>query len=328
MKKATLLVSMGTLLAISGCTNHSEQVAQKSTPGVVQAAPPVVPTAPAASRQLPADSASQSGLLTPHPSAGQRVDEGYLLSSDQNFAVGLQLVTGTGEFFMMKLAIANQTTAPVVFNVSDVSMNAVGREVTVFPRTRVSVMNIPNAGDFMKIIHSNYWDDSTVLAPNSQEEHLLLAACGKGCPMPVTVHVAVGGQTYDFVFGDASNAQSSGTASAAPTATTPASAWLKQPVGPSSGQILDSLNIDDVTDRCGQADSTNIGVVSFQTYSNTFNTGPVEGKRFRSVHIEYDSDGRIKDADALPYGSNHSVNIGKWQLPEVMPCLLHGGVAK
>jgi hypothetical protein len=328
MNRTAQLGVIGILLTVVGCSKQSQiqPAATNTNPSVVQAAAPVVHTAPVPPPQPVAATAPQSGMLTPHPSAGQRIDEGYLLSSDQNFAVGVQLVTGTGEFFMMKLAIANQTSAPVVFNVSDVSMNAVGREVTVFPRTPVSVMNIPNAADFMKILHSNYWDDSTVLAPNSQEEHILLAACGTGCPTRVAVRVAVGGQSYDFEFGDARNAQSLGSASAAPRAEVLSSASTPEPNGPSVGQIMASLNVDDITDRCGYV-KANIGPgIAFVTYSNDFNTGPVVGTQFRSVHIEVGEG--IKNAWATPYGSNHEVSVTNLQLAQVMPCLLNGGVAK
>jgi len=98
--------------------------------------------------------------------------------------------------------------------------------------------------------------------------------------------------------------------------------------------VLDSLNIDDVIDRCGQPDNTvTPSLEPYLTYSNAFNTGPVAGKEFSTVdiffkgttqgtHIDY------PQVDGIPYGSHHSRPIGKDQLPEVLPCLLKGGIAK
>ena len=102
----------------------------------------------------------------------------------------------------------------------------------------------------------------------------------------------------------------------------------------SAATILDSLNIDDVIDRCGQPDNTvTPSLEPYLTYSNAFNTGPVMGKEFSTVdiffrgttqgtHIDY------PQVDATPYGSHHSRPISKNQLTEVLPCLLKGGIAK
>lgn len=206
MNKTAKLAFVGILLMVSGCSKQSQvqPAATSREPSVVQAAASAVPTAP----QPPAGT-SQLGLLTPHPSAGQHLDDrDYLISSDQNYTVGAQIVSGTGEMLFTRLAIKNQTSSPVFFDVKDVTIDAVGREVAAVPRATLAMMvggNSDTQAVFKKLL-SDYWDDRSMLAPNSQEEHFLLAVCGKGCPMPVTVQVIVGGQTYDFAFGDASNA--------------------------------------------------------------------------------------------------------------------------
>ena len=212
MKKARLFGLLGILCLLAGCKQKSpsQPAATGSKPSVVQDAAPAASTASATTPQPDAG----TGLLTPHPSASQRVDDrSYLVSSDQNFTVGAQIVTGTGEMLFTRLAVTNQTASPVVFDVKDVTVDAPGRKIAIVPRTTLATMVGGNPGtqDVVNRLRSDYWDDSTALAPNSQEEHFLLALCGKGCPMPVTFHVAVGGQSYDFAFGDASNAQASTT---------------------------------------------------------------------------------------------------------------------
>jgi Carboxypeptidase regulatory-like domain len=96
-----------------------------------------------------------------------------------------------------------------------------------------------------------------------------------------------------------------------------------------NSRILDSLTIDAVTDRCGPPDGERIGLASFLTYSNAFNTGPVEATKYGSVtiHFEYNQHGPV-DAEATPHGSYHSATISRYELVKVMPCLLNGGVAQ
>ena len=93
--------------------------------------------------------------------------------------------------------------------------------------------------------------------------------------------------------------------------------------------ILSSLTIDDVTDRCGHPDESRIGLESFLTYSNAFNTGPVVGTKFSTVDLFFGSSAHIdeREVDGVPYGSHHAVRIDEDELPQVMPCLLSGGVA-
>lgn len=312
MKNAILLVLMGTLLMIPGCTNRTQQAAQQSTPGDVQA--PAAPTAPSTSPHPAADTASQSGLLTPHPSAGQRVDEGYLFSSDQNVAVGVQLITGTGDILMMKLAIANRAATPVVFSVKDVKMSAVGWDAQFLPRAAIASTYIPNATDFRNALLNNYWDDTSVLAPNSQEEHVLLAVCGKRCPMPVTVHVGVEGQTYDFVFGDASNTEVSGSASAEVLLLAP-----PEPSTQSAARAIHGLKLTDPLDRCRQPDAKAIGSTSYFVYWISSINADVELK-FRGSYLGDEQ--HFITAVARRRGSNYAWTLGPDELARVMPCLL------
>ena len=94
--------------------------------------------------------------------------------------------------------------------------------------------------------------------------------------------------------------------------------------------ILDSLTADDVIDRCGQPDSSSIGLESLLTYSNALNTGPVVGTKFSTVHLFFNASAHIDEGevDGVPYGSHHPVPISEAELPKVMPCLLKGGAAK
>lgn len=320
-------------LMVSGCSKPSQvqPAATSSTPKVVQAAAPAVAEAPRSAT----DTASKSGLLTPHPSAGQHVDDrDYLISSDQDYTVGAQIVTGSGEMLFTRLSVQNQTASPAFFDLKDVTINAVGREVVVVPRTTLAMMVGGNSDTqaVVKKLLRDYWENRIVLAPGTEEEHFLLAVCGKGCPMPVTVHVAVGGQTYDFVFGDAS--KGSGITGEAPKADVTSSVSTQQTSGPSIDQIMDSLNIDDVTDRCGQPDNAVApSLEPYLTYSNAFNTGPMVGKEFSTVDIFFRSTTKgthidYPQVDGIPYGSNHSRPISKNKLPDVLPCLLKGGIAK
>src|SRR5271168_2342585 len=141
MKKAGQFALLGILLVVAGCSKQSqvEPTAASSTPPVAQAGP-AAPEAP----QPAADAASQSGSLTPHPSAGQHVGDidgsDYLISSDQNFTVGAQIVTGTGEVLFARLAVKNQTASPIVFDVKDVTIDAPGRKIVVVPRATLAIM--------------------------------------------------------------------------------------------------------------------------------------------------------------------------------------------
>jgi hypothetical protein len=99
---------------------------------------------------------------------------------------------------------------------------------------------------------------------------------------------------------------------------------------PSDMQIIDSLDIDDVAERCGKPDDKQIGLVSYYAYSNAFNTGPVVGDAYSRVVIWFrGSDVKLWKVEAYPHGSNHSRPIDKYfQLPKVLPCLLKGGIAR
>jgi hypothetical protein len=209
MNRITQLLFVVIALMVSGCSKQSQvQSATTSKPSAVQAAAPAVPGAP----QPATDTASKSGLLTPQPSAGQHVDDrAYLISSDQNYTVGAQIVTGSGEMLFTRLAVKNQTASPAFVDLKDVTIDAPGRKVVVVRRETLATMLGSNSGTqgVLKKLLSDYWDNRTVLPPGSQGEHFLLAVCGKGCPMPVSVHVAVGGQPHDFTFGDVSNAPAS-----------------------------------------------------------------------------------------------------------------------
>jgi TonB family protein len=239
MNRTTRILFVAIVLMVSGCSNQSQVQATdtSSTPKVVQAA--AVSTAGPIAPQPTPETTSKSGLLTPHPSAGQHVDDrDYLISSDQNYTVGAQIVTGSGEMLFTRLAIKNQTASPAFFDLNDVTIDAPGRKVMAVPRETLAIMlgSNPDTQSVLKKLLSDYWDNRTVLAPGSQEEHFLLAVCGTGCPMPVRVHVAVGGRPHDFTFGDApaSNASTSPQSSAEST--------QKGKVNPDVEQALADIN--------------------------------------------------------------------------------------
>ena len=90
MKKATLFGLLGIFCLLAGCKkdSQSQPASTSSKPSVVQAAAPAASTASATTPQPDAG----TGLLTPHPSASQRVDDrSYLVSSDQNFDYAVSL---------------------------------------------------------------------------------------------------------------------------------------------------------------------------------------------------------------------------------------------